>query len=203
MTRIPSISFVIAAFGYAGLSFCLVAGAHAADPDKAPAATAKPIPATLPDNPGPQTPVPIQARQPNPYDPVAAAGLRPSPQLFNQYYAHSNFGGQPAQMYISPVPVPARVGHTWNTYQPFYPHELMYPHYREYYNYHALKQAPGVGYTSYNHTKVRWQRGGLRTTNFRYLINGREPHRQYWRFGNGMPAPHAGAGFPVHASYAP
>jgi len=188
----------MAAVGFVGL--CYSATATAQDPATG---TAKQIPSTLPAASGSQTPVPMQgsvAQQPQ--DPYAAAGLRPSPQLFNQYYAHSHFGGQPAQMYVAPLPVPAFVGHTYYTYQPFNPHEMLYSHYREYYNYHSLKQAPGVGYNDYNHTQVRWQRGGLRTTNFRRLINGREPHIQYWKYGNGMPTPGIEAGAQVHAGYA-
>ena len=35
-----------------------------------------------------------------------------------------------AQMYVSPLPVPANVGHTYTTYQPFMPHEYTYSHQR-------------------------------------------------------------------------
>ncbi len=203
MTRILSISVMMAAIGIAGLCHCGLVNAQDATAEAdINAGAAKQIPATLPAGPASQTPVPIQNRAPGNVDPIAAAGLRPSPQLFSQYYAHSHFGGQPAQMYVSPLPVPQFTGHTYYTYQPFYPHEMLYPHYREYYNYHSLKQAPGVGYTAYNHTQVRWQRGGLRTTNFRRLINGREPHIQYWKYGNGMPVPGVGGEVQVHAGYA-
>lgn len=59
------------------------------------------------------------------------------PDLFANYYVGpSAYGGMPAQMYVSPRPVPARVGHTWITYQPLMPHELMYKHKRTYYRYY-------------------------------------------------------------------
>jgi len=37
-----------------------------------------------------------------------------------------------AQLYVSPRPVPPRVGHTWITYPPFMPHEFLYKHRRKY-----------------------------------------------------------------------
>ena len=39
-------------------------------------------------------------------------------------------------MYISPLPTPHFVGHTYFTYQPFYPHELMYGHKDRFHNYY-------------------------------------------------------------------
>jgi hypothetical protein len=54
--------------------------------------------------------------------------------LFYNYYSQGNYNTANAQMYISPVPVPAFVGHTFNTYQPFYPHEFMYWHKNRFHN---------------------------------------------------------------------
>lgn len=54
------------------------------------------------------------------------------PDLFYNFYMPNNCGGVPAQMYIAPRPVPALVGHTYYTYQPFMPHEFTYPHHRTY-----------------------------------------------------------------------
>ena len=48
-------------------------------------------------------------------------------------------------MYVSPLPVPANVGHTYTTYQPFMPHEYMYNHQRSYYTYNR-----GAGWTRTN-----------------------------------------------------
>ncbi len=70
--------------------------------------------------------------------PAAAQGYRPGttrPDLFYNYYVGPSptYGGVPAQMYLSPRPVPPHVGHTWITYQPLMPHEFLYTHHRKYY----------------------------------------------------------------------
>jgi hypothetical protein len=44
----------------------------------------------------------------------------PQPDLFYNFYVHGPCGGYPAQMYVSPKPVPANVGHTYITYQPIH-----------------------------------------------------------------------------------
>ena len=54
--------------------------------------------------------------------------------LFYNFYSQGNYNTANAQMYISPHPVPAFVGHTFNTYQPFYPHEFMYWHKNRFHN---------------------------------------------------------------------
>lgn len=109
-----------------------------------------------------------------------------SPQLFYNYYVW-NGQGVAAPMYIAPRPVPQHVGHTYYTYQPAYPHEWMYPHYREYYNYHTLYQGGGVGYTSYNKTQVVWKRGQFHPLTGVLHANGIAPHKQYRKYGWGMP----------------
>lgn len=58
------------------------------------------------------------------------------PDLFYNYYVPPNCGGVGAQMYLAPRPVPAYVGHTYYTYQPFMPHEMLYPHQRVYHRYY-------------------------------------------------------------------
>ena len=60
----------------------------------------------------------------------------PQPDLFYNFYAHGPCGGYPAQMYVSPKPVPPHVGHTYITYQPLMPHEFMYKHHRTYHQYY-------------------------------------------------------------------
>jgi hypothetical protein len=66
--------------------------------------------------------------------------------LFYNYYAQPGpFYYTPAQIYVSPQPVPPNVGHTWVTYQPFMPHEYMWRHQRAYYTYN-----PGAGWTRTN-----------------------------------------------------
>lgn len=70
--------------------------------------------------------------------------------LFYNYYVPGGNGGPPAQMYISPRPTPPLVGHTYITYQPLMPHEMLYPHKRVYYRYDSAHRLP------VNRTTVRW-----------------------------------------------
>ncbi len=71
------------------------------------------------------------------------------PDLFYNYYTGPSYaGGVPAQAYVSPMPTPPYVGHTWITYQPLMPHEFMYTHHRSYYKYHP--------YGGWTHTKVHY-----------------------------------------------
>lgn len=59
------------------------------------------------------------------------------PDLFYNFYVAPACGGGGAQLYVSPQPVPASVGHTYITYQPLLPHEMLYAHqhyYHRYYN---------------------------------------------------------------------
>ncbi len=59
-----------------------------------------------------------------------------TPDLFYNNYTQGNANRANAQMYISPVPVPPNVGHTFLTYQPFYPQEMLYAHKDRYHNYY-------------------------------------------------------------------
>lgn len=65
--------------------------------------------------------------------------------LFYNYYVGPNPSGTAAGMYVSPQPVPPAMGHTYTTYQPFMPHEMMYGHKRSYFTHH-----PGAGWTRTN-----------------------------------------------------
>lgn len=60
----------------------------------------------------------------------------PTPDVFYNFYVPpvpaGGYPGMGAQLYVSPRPVPPRVGHTWNTYPPFMPHEFLYKHRRRY-----------------------------------------------------------------------
>lgn len=58
------------------------------------------------------------------------------PDLFYNYYTQGYANRLNAQMYLSPVPVPPNVGHTFYTYQPFLPHHLLYPHVDKYHRYY-------------------------------------------------------------------
>lgn len=65
-----------------------------------------------------------------------SASAQQAPQLFAQQYTQGSANQNNAVMYISPVPVPANVGHTYYTYQPLYPHEMMHLHSERYHNYY-------------------------------------------------------------------
>ncbi|MEM6778581.1 MAG: hypothetical protein AAF670_13060 [Planctomycetota bacterium] len=58
------------------------------------------------------------------------------PDLFYNYYTQGQMSSANAQMYISPVPVPPHVGQTFMTYQPLYPHEMLYRHTNRFHNYY-------------------------------------------------------------------
>lgn len=58
------------------------------------------------------------------------------PPLFANQYTQGYANQATAQMYISPVPVPPWVGHTYYTYQPFYPHEMTYWHQERFHSYY-------------------------------------------------------------------
>jgi hypothetical protein len=70
-------------------------------------------------------------------------------RLFQNYYAS---GGIAAPLYTAPVQVPALAGHTYATYEPLMPHELLYRHNRTYYRYYD----GGRGLTR---TRVVWWSG--------------------------------------------
>jgi len=74
--------------------------------------------------------------------------------LFANYYVGPCPSGAAAQMYVSPLPVPANVGHTYTTYQPLMPHEYLYRHTRSHYAY-----TPGAGWYR---SKIRYRTFGLR-----------------------------------------
>ena len=77
--------------------------------------------------------------------------------LFAQYTTQGN-GGITAGQYPAPHPVPAHVGYQHTTYEPLMPHEMLYTHERNYYNYYNDNSFAGGG-GSLNVTSVRWQNG--------------------------------------------
>ncbi len=72
--------------------------------------------------------------------PGGSVGCQPRkydrPDLFYNFYSQGNCNQANAQLYVSPLPVPHFVGHTFSTYQPFYPHEYMYWHKNRYHNFY-------------------------------------------------------------------
>ena len=102
--------------------------------------------------------------------PTAVAYCRPweygRPDLFYNFYMPNNCGGVPAQMYIAPRPVPALVGHTYYTYQPFMPHEFTYPHHRTYRRYYdegrGMTRAKATWYCEPVSTTLKGMRNAIR-----------------------------------------
>ncbi len=74
-----------------------------------------------------------------------------SNHMFNNYYVGPSCcaGGAAAQLYVSPLPTPPMVGHTYITYQPLLPHEMMYRHNRTYFR--------NNGREGWSHTRVRYR----------------------------------------------
>ncbi len=68
--------------------------------------------------------------------PIDGGVEAPTPDVFYNFYVPpvpaGAAPGMGAQLYVSPRPVPPRVGHTWHTYPPFMPHEFLYKHRRRY-----------------------------------------------------------------------
>jgi len=85
---------------------------------------------------------------------AAAVGLGGSTaqaaDLFYNYYVAGVNGGPPAQLYLVPRPTPPLVGHTYITYQPLMPHEMLYQHHRVYKRYDGCHCLP------VNRTSVHW-----------------------------------------------
>lgn len=59
-----------------------------------------------------------------------------APPLFANQYTQGYANMATAEMYVTPVPVPPWVGHTYYTYQPLYPHEMLYQHHNRYHSYY-------------------------------------------------------------------
>lgn len=85
--------------------------------------------------------------------------------LFYNFHEGPEPSGTTANMYISPMPVPANVGHTYTTYQPLMPHEYLYKHTRSHYTYNQ-----GAGWTR---SKIRYRTYGLRLDHMLWKLN---PH---------------------------
>lgn len=58
------------------------------------------------------------------------------PDLFYNFYTQGYYNRANAQMYLSPLPIPPNVGHTFYTYQPFYPHHMLYWHSDRFHRYY-------------------------------------------------------------------
>ncbi len=88
-------------------------------------------------------------------------------QLFQNFYTPQGASQTTAAMYPAPHPVPYWVGGSLYTYQPFYPHEHLYTHTKNYYNYYGTadqfysdNQRHGQGGDALNKTTVIWKGTG-------------------------------------------
>lgn len=97
---------------------------------------------------------------------AVASGARDygHPDLFYNHYTQGHANATNAQMYVSPVPTPPSVGHTYITYQPFQPEEMMYWHTNRYHKYYD----DGRGM---NHTKIHYFAPPVRTTASNFYWN--------------------------------
>lgn len=74
---------------------------------------------------------PLPGQRVNSLSTVNGAG-----DMFHNYYTQGYSNQASAEMFVSPRPIPAWVGHTYYTYQPFYPHHYMYWHKDTYHAYY-------------------------------------------------------------------
>jgi len=104
-----------------------------------------------------------------------AEEVRPAPPQANLFYNFYATPGMPAAMYPAPHPTPANIGHVYYTYQPFLPHEFLYPHGRTYYTFHGNYHGYGHlhGGSTINRTFVRWQRGHAQGSSYPLRPHGR------------------------------
>jgi hypothetical protein len=84
--------------------------------------------------------------------------------LFYNDYEGPDPSGTAAAMYISPLPTPVHVGHTYTTYQPLMPHEYLYKHTRSHY-----AHVPGAGWSR---AKIRYRTYGLRLDDLSWKLSG-------------------------------
>jgi hypothetical protein len=84
--------------------------------------------------------------------------------LFNNYFTQGHANSANAAMYMSPIGVPGNVGHTYNTYQPFYPHQYLYAHRDRYHSYYSN----GDGTSGLNRTSAHYYSPPVRTVAKRF-----------------------------------
>ena len=76
--------------------------------------------------------------------------------LFDNYFTHGNANSAQAGLYVSPNSgIPPWVGHTYNTYQPLYPHQFLYEHHDRYHSYYDGGRGLNRTHASYYAPPVR------------------------------------------------
>ncbi len=92
-------------------------------------------------------------------DPVSAQyDNNPGNDLFSQYVTPNGPNMTTAGMYPAPHYVPPMGAQSYYTYQPLMPHEMMYQHSRNYFNYYSTDPNNGSP-NAVNKTSVRWYSG--------------------------------------------
>ena len=93
--------------------------------------------------------------------------------LFQNFHTQPGASMSSAAMYSAPHPVPASVGYSNYTYQPLYPHQHLYAHKKNYYNYYGTADQfysdncqGGQGGGALNKTTVVWQSGANHLNRF-------------------------------------
>jgi hypothetical protein len=77
------------------------------------------------------------------------------PDLFYNFYTQGAANRANAQMYLSPMPIPPNVGHTYYTYQPFNPHHMLYPHQNRFHRHYDCGRGMNRTRASYYYPPVR------------------------------------------------
>ncbi len=77
------------------------------------------------------------------------------PDLFYNFYTEGAANRANAQMYLSPMPIPPNVGHTFYTYQPFSPHHMLYPHQNRFHSHYDCGRGMNRTRASYYYPPVR------------------------------------------------
>jgi hypothetical protein len=92
--------------------------------------------------------------------PVSAqfSDSNPNGDLFAQYVTPNGPNMTTAGMYPAPHYVPPMGAQSYYTYQPLMPHEMMYQHQRNYFNYYSTNGSSGAP-DAVTKTSVRWFSG--------------------------------------------
>lgn len=100
-------------------------------------------------------------------------------ELFQNFYTPAGPSLATASMYNAPHPVPYWVGSSMYTYQPFYPHQHLYQHSKNYYNYYGSADQfysdnlrCGSGGDALNKTTVVYKGTGYHFGNFPFSSHG-------------------------------
>ncbi|MCY2986199.1 MAG: hypothetical protein NTY15_21435 [Planctomycetota bacterium] len=102
--------------------------------------------------PGSYVPMGMGSGGTDSYANLLGKGTQP---LFDNYFTRGNANSAEAALYMSPVGVPGWVGHTYNTYQPLYPHQFLYQHHDRYHSYYDGGRGLNRTHASYYAPPVR------------------------------------------------